>query len=132
MRGYNARTVYCGQPQNIETSCGQIQMNTSCEALTYMSTYRLNRLKTIIRPFVRGGLKSRATLQTRPFDFITVIRTVTWKVVGSFCPVALYNNFVRDLNVYNVIDMWTFVFTILAIICLVPLRLLSGIRARII
>ena len=55
MRGYNARTVYCDQPQNIETSCGQIQINTSCEALTYMSTYRLNRLKTIIRPFVRGG-----------------------------------------------------------------------------
>lgn len=73
----------------------------------------------------------RATLQTRPFYFITVIRTVTWKVIGSFCPVALYNNFVRDINAYNVMDVWTWVFTILAIICLVPLRLSSGTRPRI-
>ncbi len=87
--------------------------------------------KTVIRPFVRVGLKSQATLQTKPFYVITVIRTVTWNVIGSFCPVALYNNFVRDTNVYNVIDVWTFVFMILAIICLVPLRFLSGIRARI-
>lgn len=109
----------------------KLKINTSCDSLTYMRAPIDSTSKTVIRPFVRVGLKSRATLQTKPFYVITVIRTVTWNVIGSFCPVALYNNFVRDTNVYNVIDVWTFVFMILAIICLVPLRFLSGIRARI-